>query len=159
MTQVQREPLNFEVNGRKYREVFSNGRDHLVVTNISDDGMLGQALRLQDGRLLPAVSVRIVKDAGPYELGTVAELGKEESVEYYLKNEIEKLIREGDIFAGTANGIRFLGENGFKAFNRRTERREAVRDIIYKLCMYEIPETILVPVHMMSIHQGLSLPV
>ena len=48
MTQVQREPLNFEVNGRKYREVFSNGRDHLVVTNISDDGMLGQALRLQD---------------------------------------------------------------------------------------------------------------
>ena len=109
--------------------------------------------------MLPAVSVRIVKDAGPYELGTVAELGKEESVEYYLKNEIEKLIREGDIFAGTANGIRFLGENGFKAFNRRTERREAVRDIIYKLCMYEIPETILVPVHMMSIHQGLSLPV
>lgn len=75
---ISRNPVDFKINERRYREVFRNRRDCLVVTGLKSDGLYAQGLKLSDGRILPAVNVIVVEKSQPYELRMVAdEKGKE----------------------------------------------------------------------------------
>lgn len=161
MNNIKAKPLEFEVDGRKYRQVYKAGRVFAVATGKEDDGMLGPEIKMRfDGRLLPAVVVRILKESDLCEMSLIYEGQQPDDPTYAadfhnrIEEEIRKMLSDKPELSAM-NGVRII-DNPAHAL-RYPNRKDFVYNFIFNLCKYEVPDTIAVPLHMSILHQGIFL--